>query len=173
MHHAILLVRILWTRRSRRAFTRFSKARSGSTGGISSLRSGTDCQRPIWRSTNCGSARILTSLRISRTLPRHSRKSRPKKSRGECVRVKRPPLQPSLEKSNKHMQLQKHKIKYPVLEKVLHSAKEEFRLLQAAYSAEELRKHEECLATSSWDASFLPSIVQGARTRLAEKAKAL
>ncbi|OGG73920.1 hypothetical protein A3A40_02140 [Candidatus Kaiserbacteria bacterium RIFCSPLOWO2_01_FULL_54_20] len=69
------------------------------------------------------------------------------------------------------MQLEKHKIKYPVLEKALHSAKEEFRLLQAAYSAEELRKHEERLATSSWEANFLPSIVHGARLRLAEKAK--
>ena len=71
------------------------------------------------------------------------------------------------------MQLEKQKRTYPVLEKALHSAKEEFRLLQAAYSAEELRKHEERLATGSWEASFLPSILQGARMRLAEKAKAL
>jgi len=71
------------------------------------------------------------------------------------------------------MQLEKQKRKYPVLEKALHSARDEFRLLKAAYSAEELRKHEERLATGSWEASFLPSIVQGARTRLAEKAKAL
>ena len=77
----------------------------------------------------------------------------------------------TITRSNKHMQLEKQKRIYPVLEKVLHSAKDEFRTLQAAYSAEELRKHEERLATGSWDASFLPSIVHGARLRLAEKAK--
>jgi len=87
------------------------------------------------------------------------------------VRVKRPPLQPSLEKTKKHMQLEKQKRKYPVLEKALHSARDEFRTLKAAYSADELRKHEERLATGSWDARFLPSIVHGARLRLAEKAK--
>lgn len=67
------------------------------------------------------------------------------------------------------METLKPKTTYPVLERAFSSAPEEFALLRSAYSAEELKQHEQRLATDSWDARFLPSLIKEAKERTASK----
>ncbi len=63
----------------------------------------------------------------------------------------------------------RQKPEYPVLQKALGNDRGEFELLRAAYGAEDLKKHEERMATGSWDAKYLPGIIKEAKLRLAEK----
>lgn len=63
----------------------------------------------------------------------------------------------------------KQKSEYPVLEKALGKNSEEFKMLQEAYTREEMQLHEMRMSNGSWDARFLPGILEKARERLEKK----
>jgi len=58
---------------------------------------------------------------------------------------------------------------YQILRKIFRQSPEEFGLLQAAYTPDEMQQHEHRLATGSWDAKFVPQLVRDARSRLSDR----
>jgi hypothetical protein len=58
--------------------------------------------------------------------------------------------------------------KYPTLRRALGATSEEFKDIQAAFTAQELTGHERTLS-EKWDTNFLPQLVTEARKRLDKK----